>query len=202
MVGEKNDSLEKQCEGLYSNLFVLLGYTDEQAREKVRNVIAECKAEAKKDGWEKLTDNYGDWLLENAKLGNIMAIKIVEKARRNGAKDEDIRNYWNMKEWERRLVIWYDNIYRIAGYEKLVNEGLSEDLAVKKLNRSFPYYGDPDDTSKCSGEDRPLPYEIKDRVNSYMIKCGFSNIEEIEVKLGNYSSMNAFIMEEMMKGVL
>jgi len=156
----------------------------------------------KSGGLEKRPEKFGNWLLENAKLGNTMAIKIVEKARRNGVRDEDISNYWNMKEWERRLLIWYDNIFRIAGYEKFLNEGLSEDLAVKKLNKSFPYYGDPDDSSKCSGEDRPLPYEIKDRVNSYMIKCGFSNFEEIEAKLRNYSSVNAFIRAEMRKGAL
>jgi hypothetical protein len=202
MVGEKNGSLEKQCEELYSNFFVSIGYTEEQAREEVRNVIAECKAKAKKDGWEKLPDKFGDWLLENAKLGNILAVKIVEKARRNSAKDEDISNYWNMKEWERRLMIWHDNMFRHAAFNKLEDEGLSEDLAIKKLNKSFPYYGDPDDTTICSGEDRPLPFEIKYRVNSYMEKCGFSNLEEIEAKLRNYSSVNAFIREEMMKGVL
>lgn len=199
---EKNDSLEKQCEELYSNFFVSIGYTEKRARKEIRKVIAECKAEAKKDGWEKLPDKYGDWLLENAKLGNILAVKIVEKARLNGAKDEDIRNYWNMKEWERRLMIWYDNMFRLPAFYKLEDEGLSEVLAVKKLNKSFPYYGDPDDTTICSGEDRPLPYEIKDRVNSYMEKCGFSNFGEIEAKSRNYSSMNAFIREEMMKGVL
>ena len=202
MASETDSSLEKQCEELYASLFISFGYTDERAREEVRKVIAECKAQAKAEGWEKRPEKFGNWLLENAKLGNTMAIKIVEKARRNGVRDEDISNYWNMKEWERRLLIWYDNIFRIAGYEKFLNEGLSEDLAVKKLNKSFPYYGDPDDSSKCSGEDRPLPYEIKDRVNSYMIKCGFSNFEEIEAKLRNYSSVNAFIRAEMRKGAL
>jgi hypothetical protein len=73
------------------------------------------------------------------------------------------------------MIISCDNIFRIAGYEKLVDEGLSKDLAVKKLNKSFPYYGDPDDTTICSGEDRPLPYEIKDRANSYMIRCNNNN---------------------------
>lgn len=201
MAEEEYGPLEKQAVEIYRRLFPW-EESEESAKAMAREIIAKCKAEAKADGWDKVPDRFGDWLLEHAESGNNLLTKIIENARKDGARDEDIRNYWNMKEWERRLITFCDNYFRSAAYLKMKDEGLPEELILKNINKAYPFYGDPDDTSKCSDQDRPLPFEIKDRVNSYLMNCGFSSFVELELKLSSNSSVNAFIREEIRKGLM
>ncbi|HCS48868.1 MAG TPA: hypothetical protein DIW61_11670 [Candidatus Aminicenantes bacterium] len=201
-MGKEDDVLERQAAELYHNFFVMLGYSVSQAREEIKRAVDRCKAEAKANGFDILPENFGDRLIEPFSSKTPLMIRIVDKARRNGATDRDIRRYWNLREWERRLMIWYDNVYRVAAHEKMIAEGLSKEQSQRKLNKSFPYYGDPDDESICQGNDRPLPYEIKDRVNSYMIEKRLTGLEEVERRLEGYSSVNAFLREQMKKGSL
>lgn len=197
MSEKSNQDLEKEIEELYSSFLLQIGYSLEQAKEEIRKVIQDCKEEAKKDGWNNVPKDFGEWVINNYRLGNPRAKKIVEKARKDGATDEEIRKYWNLNEWERRLMIWYDNIFRTAAYEKAKDEGLSPDKALIEVNKSISFFGDPDDTSKLSGDDRPLPFELKDRVNAYMMKYGYSLNHKISNK---YTTMNAFIRSEIKKG--
>lgn len=197
MSEKSNQDLEKEIEELYCSLLLQIGYSLEQAIKEIRKVIQDCKEEAKKDGWNTVSKDFGDWVINNYRLGNPLAKKIVEKARKDSATEEDIKKYWNLNEWERRLMIWYDNIFRIAAYEKAKDEDLSPEKALIRVNKGSPRYGDPDDTSKLSGDDRPLPFELKDRVNAYIMKHGYSLDHEI---LDKYTTMNAYIRSEIKKG--
>ena len=61
-------------------------------------------------------------------------------------------------------MISIDNIFRTASFLKLKDEGLSPDEAAERVRKSFPMYGNPEDTSKLSGADRLIPNELRDRV--------------------------------------
>ena len=43
--------------------------------------------------------------------------------------------------------------------------GEDKNEAAAHVRKIHPMYGDPDDTRHTAGDDRPLPYELKDRVN-------------------------------------
>lgn len=134
-------------------------------KETVEAIIKSCQEESQKEGTDRFPENFGNILIEDADCGIPYAKNIVETARREGATDEDIKNYWNLSDLEKRLMTAVDNIYRSAGYFKKKDKGLPNKEAVIELNRFFPHYGNPNDTSKFSGENRPLPFELKDRVN-------------------------------------
>ena len=75
-----SEILEEELVEFYCNLFPWTS-SQENARAMVRDAIAQYKAEIKADGRDKLPDNFGDLLLEQAKLGPNWARKLVEKAK-------------------------------------------------------------------------------------------------------------------------
>lgn len=185
---------------LYVQLFSAAGFPSEMMnKETVEAIIKSCQEESREEGTDRFPENFGNILIEDADRGIPYAKNIVETARKEGATDEDIIKYWNLSDLERRLMTAVDNIYRGAGYYKKKDEGLPNKESVIKLNESFPFYGDPNDTSKFSGENRPLPFELKDRINIYCEKHGISLNEE---KIKGYESMNAFLRSEIKKGYI
>lgn len=63
-----------------------------------------------------------------------------------------------------------DNVARGALFIKAMRETGDDDAAAAQtVFKSHPRYGDPQDTTDASGEDRPLPIVLKDRVNRYAI---------------------------------
>jgi hypothetical protein len=63
----------------------------------------------------------------------------------------------------------------------------------------FPMYGDPNDTTSTAGEDRPLPHELRGRIDEYRKKHG---AEAIQTWSDNHSTFNAFVRAELRKGRL
>ncbi len=185
---------------LYVQLFSAAGFPSEMmSRETVKSMIKTFQEESEEKGTDRFPENFGNILIEDADRGIPYAKNIVDTARREGATDEDIIKYWNLSDLERRLMTAVDNIYRGAGYYKKKDEGLPNKEAVIELNRFFPLFGDPNDTSKFSGDNRPLPFELKDRINIYCEKHGVYLNEE---KIKGYESMNAFLRSELKKGKL
>lgn len=193
--------LEKELEDMYSAYLVQLpmGMTAEEARTSVRDAIKGCKEQAIKEGTANWSENMGDLLLEAAQVGHEKYKKIVEKARGEGATDEDIREFWNLSDLQRRMVMWSENVFRYSNFLSFRDQGLSADEAMAETRRMFPMYGDPDDTTHTSGDDRPLPHELRGRVDGYRQKIGAVLIRE---KVKGFTTYNAFVREEIRMGNL
>lgn len=196
MTDQKNIN---DLEELYVQLFSASGFPFEMSRETIKAMIKTCQEESQKEGTDRFPENFGNILIEDTNRGIPYAKNLVDTARKEGATDEDITKYWNLSDLERRVMTGIDNIFRIAAYNKNKDEGLPNKEAVIKLNKSFPFYGNPNDTSKSSGDNRPLPFELKDRINIYLEKNGYSLNEE---KIKGYDSMNAFLRSEFKKGCI
>jgi len=198
--------IEKELEEMYSQMLSQLptGMTLELARREVRKAIELCKEQAIKEDTVDLLNNYGDLLIRAAGSGDLNAKKIVDKAHKEGATDEDIREFWNLNDLQRRMVMWSENVHRVAMVSSLWKPGLSEDeeeKAAAKLRKTFPMYGNPDNTRVTSGDDRPLPHELRGRVDRWRIKMINEDSEEkIKEKLNKYSTFNAMVRDEIRKG--
>jgi len=201
-------NIERDLEEMYSEMLSRLptGMTFEQARKEVKKAIQLCKEQAKKEGTSDLPDNYGDLLVRAAESGELTAKRIVDKARGEGATDEDIREFWNLNDLQRRMIIWSENLHRTAMAMSLWKPGLAKDEEEKvaaTIWKTFPKYGDPDDTSITSSDDRPLPHELRGRVDIWRIKIISEEGEDrIREKIRKYSTFNALIREEIRKGNL
>jgi len=198
-----SSSIEKQLEEKYVPMLqTMLGMSLPQAVYFFNTLLEQAKREAQKEGTLDLPLNFGDILLKKEATDEKIR-SILAKKRKEGVKDEDIRWWWNMHDLERRMMLKIDDIFRLALFAKLVEEdGLTKEEAAKRVRKLFPIFGDPDDTTHSSGDDRPLPYELKDRINNYTMKRSMLDPERYKKEIEESSSFNALIRKEIRKGNL
>jgi Dihydroxyacid dehydratase/phosphogluconate dehydratase len=141
-----------------------------------------------------------DFLLERESSDEKIKSSLAKK-RKEGVRDEDIQWWFNMDDLERRILLKLDDVTRHALFTKLREEdGLSEGEAAKGVRKSYPVFGDPDDTTVATGEDRPLPYELKDRIRSFVKKRMQRDPEAFKKEIKGSSSFNALIRREVKEG--
>ena len=61
-------------------------------------------------------------------------------------------------------------------------------------------YGEPDDTTHTVGDDRPLPEELKDRINIYIIKRPSTDQDKYKKEIEESSTLNALLRKEIKIG--
>jgi hypothetical protein len=197
--GSSSD-IEKKLEALYVPEFQKTkGMTLTQAKSTFRDLIKKVKKESLKEGTSKFPQNFGDILLEEEST-NPHYKSLLTKKRNQGVIDEDIRWWWNMHDLEKRMMTEDDNLSGFALFLKLREDGLNEEEAGKRVKKIRPIFGDPDDTSTSTGEDRPLPWELKNRINIYIQNRSQTNKEKFKNEIAESSSFNALIRKEMKNG--
>ena len=160
--------VEAELEKLYSKAYASYsGQSIPEAKRTVRKAIRACREQAHQEGTDKLPDNFGTLLVTKSKELHAMGFAILENARLDGACDEDIEEWWNLHDLQRRMVIWHENVLRYADFLSFREEGLNADEAMARVRAIFPMYGDPNDTAHTSGGDRPLRHELRGRVDRY-----------------------------------
>lgn len=194
-------NIEKQLEKQYIAMFEMMdGMSPSQAKKQARCMLKEAKEESENEGTINLPQNFGDILLEK-ELTDEKTKSMLAKLRSDGVRDEDIRWWWNMHDLERRMMQHADFISRFTLFLKLREEdGLNEEEAAKRVGKSFPIFGDPDDITLSTGEDRPLPYELKDRINIYVEKRSQTDPKQFKREIELSSSFNALVRKEIEKG--
>jgi hypothetical protein len=186
--GSKKTEIEKFLEDFYIKNY--------KSRKLIQDAIAECKTESKQEGTDNLPENYGDYLIEQAKAGDEKSKKFVEKALLGDATEDDIRQWWNLNDLERRMLKWEDNSARGAAFLIFKDEGLSFEDSIIKVRKTYPIYGDPSDESNTQSNDRPLPSELHMRINRMTTELTLSYFQQYSK---DYNSMNAFIRAELRK---
>jgi hypothetical protein len=198
--GSSSD-IEKQLEDLYVSVIQSkMGMSPLQAKSTFHTLFQRAKEESLKEGTLNLPQNFGDILLEKESTDEKIKLMLVRK-RNEGVKDEDIRWWWNMHDLERRMMLKIDELSKIAVYKKLrERDDLSEDEATKRVGKSFPIFGELDDTAQSKGDNKPLPYELKDRINIYVEKRSQTDSEKFKKEIEELSNFNALIRKEIKKG--
>lgn len=193
---------ERQLEKEYILMLQQIGMSSSQAVSTVHEMLDQAKKESRQEKMSDLPQKFGIFLLEN-EVTNDKIKKMLAKRRKEGVKDEDIRWWWNMHDLERRMMLKFDDISRLSLYKSLREEdGFNENEAAKEVKKWFPIYGDPDDTTHDIGDDRPLPEELKNRINIYIEKMYAIDPEKYKQKIINYSSFNALVRYEIRDGKL
>jgi len=198
--------IESELARLYTEMLTLnCGISNHAARKEVLRALTMCKARARKEGTGALGPGFGDFILLDAQnegttdAEHSFAVGVVTKARNEGGNDEDIREWWNLHDIQRRMVLWSEEVFRYAVFKSLLEQGLSADEAMQQVRRGFPMYGDPTDTTHTRGDDRPLPHELRGRVDRYREKWAAAVIEQ---RSAGYPSYNALVRAELRRGSL
>jgi len=191
---------KKHIEDRYVFIFQeIVGMSPSQAKSVFHNIVQEAKKESLKEYSSGLSENVGDFILAK-ELSDEKIRSIVAKKRNEGVRDQDIRWWFNMRDLEIRILLKVDDISIHSLFDKLREHGLSEDDAAKEIRKRYPLFGDPDDTSQSTGEDRPLPYELKNRINIFVQKRLQKDPETFKNEIEGSSTFNALVREEVKKG--
>jgi len=198
-MGLFSDSIEKELFQMYVQSFIGMGMSRREAAPIVKGMLKMAKENSIKEKTYNLPPNFGNYIVENYE--EYPEIKVlIEKARKEGATDEDIRGWWNLHDLERHMVQQFDNHCRMVGWINSLKKGISEDEAANEMRKFSPIFGDPEDTSHTNGDDRPLPYELKDRVNIYIKNRVKQDPNKYKNVIENSSTLNALIKKEIRAG--
>ena len=135
----------------------------------------------------------------------------MDSARREGATDDDIEEWWDFPEKFRQKTTVRENAFRLTIYRKLIEEGKSEDEAAVAVKNIFPIYGrtgveeeETRDAQACNGlglteKSRMLPPELRGRIDIYRETNGARKILDL---VEEYESYNAFLRDKIKEGEL
>jgi hypothetical protein len=107
-------NIKNELEKEYIPIFEMaMGMSHSEAKKTFNDMYNQVAEESKKEGTINLPRNYGDELL--AKENSDEKIKkMLAKRRKEGVTDEDIKWWWNMHDYERRMMLKVDELNRIA----------------------------------------------------------------------------------------
>lgn len=207
---------EKQLENLYVDIIRM--FYKEAPLYEIRKIVKKLLKNAKRACIEQESLNlpmkYGDILLEKESTDERVKETLAKK-RKEGVRDEDIRFWWNLPDLERSMVVQADSVIRMEPFVISIGKGMDKYEAAAEVRKIHPIYEDHDykylikeqksafqfrSLTNTTGEDRPLPYELKNRINKYIEKMLRENIEELKKDMENFSTFNALVREEIRKG--
>jgi len=195
--------IEKGLEPQYVSFFQeSMNMPEEIAREIFKAFSQDLKDAAHREGTDQLPESFGEILLEreqtDEKVRNAFAPKRAE-----GVTDEDIAFWWNMHDLERRMICKVDEMNRILLFEKLVqSSSATEPEAARMVAKRFPIYGDPEHLILDTEDDRPLPFELKWRVNRFITEKTTTDPDEFREEVEASTSMNALLRTALRQGKL
>jgi hypothetical protein len=195
--------VEKRLEPQYiSFLQESMSMPEEVAREIFRSFVEQQKEAAHAEGTDWLPESFGEILLEREQTDEEVKNAFAHK-RAEGVNDEDIIFWWNMHDLERRLICKVDEMNRILLFEKLVHgNGIAEPEAARMVAKHFPIYGDPNHLVLDDEDDRPLPFELKWRVNYYMTEKANADPDAFHQEVETSTSLNAVLRKALREGKL
>jgi len=192
----KYNDKERELLDLYTQEFQKMGIPEPS--RMAEGLLDEAIKEAKKI---ELPPNAGDKILEKEK-NDEKTHQVLEKKRREGVRDEDIKWWWNLDDVERTMMLKVDEFHRLTLHIKCREDGLSLEQTAEQVRKHHPIYGNPEDVAHTQGEDRPIPEELKDRINIYVIKRFTENPEKFKKEMERFSTFNALIRKEVRSGNL
>jgi len=195
--------MEKRLEPEYVSFFQeSMGMPVEVAREVFKAFAEDQKEAALREGTDRLPESFGDILLEREQTDEQVRAAFAPK-RAEGVSDEDIAFWWNMHDLERRMICKVDEMNRVLLFEKLVQgEGITELEAARAVARHFPVYGDPAHLVLETEDDRPLPFELKWRVNRYIAEKTKTDPEGFAKEAESATSLNALLRKAIRQNEL
>lgn len=190
-------SIDKRLEREFVPMLqTTMGLPPSEARKKFHEMLSRTKQAAHAEGTTALPERYGDLMLQQEPSHeNVKA--LLAKARKDGATDADIRHWWNMHDLERRMIMELDALVRMSRYVSLRQKGMQADEATLLLKQFHAHYGDPDDSKFDAGDDRLLPYELRDRIKRWNSKQANASGN---LNLGELRTFNALVRREIRQG--
>jgi hypothetical protein len=193
---------ELQLEESYAKMYQhFLGMSMNDFRVAARDLISAAKKELKRSGTDKAPHRRGDQLLADESTDPSIRENFA-KIRTEGVTDEDIRWFYDLPPIERVVLEMIDQEIQMAHLLSNLDKGMTEQEAGASVRKYHPIYGDPMNTTYTTGDDRPLPPELFNRVNNYRWERIHKDPDQYKRDLQQFSTFNALIRQEIRNGRL
>ncbi len=171
------NQIEQGLLDIYSLMLTASGIDKEEAKKMIEDMLNTAIEQSKKGGNYFLPQNLGSIIVGEAETDDQGIQKYTQALRERMPQNEgisldDIRMWWNLNDVERRMIQMQDMATKSTAMFGFLKSGMasSPEQAIAMVCKIHPVYGNPNDNSQSSGDDRPLPYELKDRINIYIQK--------------------------------
>jgi hypothetical protein len=192
-------TIEDKLRAQYVPMFLGMGMSSREAERAFADRFRQVKEDHAREGADSEPRDYGGVLLSRESSDEATR-SALDRKRAEGVRDADIRWWWNLHYFERQMMIRDDEANRMAGFLGLLRQGLPPEQAADRVRKFHVCYGDPADSSQGTGEDRALPIELKDRINTYMERRSRADPERFRLELLSMSSINALLHAELRRG--
>lgn len=181
-----NKRHELELEEDYTRCFEALGgMSPTDARKCVRNLIQRAKEQSTlayaTDSPETRGNN-----LPNDRI-------LLERLHGEGVSEADIRWWWGLPDLDRRMFLLTDDFFRMTYAFTQIENGASVEQAAIATRKAFPIYETGAASKSESFDDRPLPCEIRARVNHHREAQNASSHLAFKAELDKFSSFNAYV---------
>ena len=163
-----------------------------EARSNFKEEMAFVKGIIAERGMFVVSEEYGSFLINN-RHSNPKIEAHLAKIETEGVREADILWLWNMSNLERLFMIRTTECIVGAKWLELRQQGMTADQAQHRSRQLNPVFGDPDDGSIASGVDRPLPVELKDRINIFIERRHREDSPKFRALMDRSSSFNAIV---------
>lgn len=194
--------LERRLESIYVPLYqCVMGMSRPEAKANFDQELAWAKGEVARGGDFVVPERFGSHLIANRhkdpKIGAFLARIGAE-----GVRDKDVIWFWGMHNLDRVLMMRTFALHVGACILSGLRQGMTQEQAHTQARQIHPLYGNPEDTSVARGENRPIPVELKDRVDIYIEKRAKENFDHYRADMEGASSFNALVRRELRSGRL
>jgi hypothetical protein len=200
LFGVFKDQLERQLEQVYIPIYRGMGMSEHEARGTFKVWLTDAKEQVAKGNRFVARDNFGSDLLRLEATDPEVA-NYLNALRSEGVLDKDILWFWNMPTLARVMLMRNFEWHVGAMYQGQLRQGRSPEQARIEVCRHHAYYGNPGAEGE-KGEDRPIPFELKDRVDTYTMSRQTTDFETFARQMRESSSFNALVRREMRAGRL
>lgn len=143
----------------------------------------------------------GEALLKLELDGSDESLKAyLELVRADGVTDSDIKTWWDMPDSQHRELLNEDKRVLEAVASEYFDDDLLPSECEDRIRKSFALYGDS--SGDVGDLHRPLPVELKPRINAFLASLGPSELVTLRMGAGVFGSMNALLREKIRIGQL
>lgn len=196
LFGFGKSAVEKRLIQEFSTGLRASGCTAAEAKEMANDFLEVARQMVEEQGKEINYESY----MRLAETEDSEKRQLAAK-REDGVTDADLRWWWGMPDIERFMTVVSETNTRVSFLSSKSQEGLSGDDAWAALREALPIYGDPTDTTNTTGDDRPLPDELKDRASRWLWPK-MADRDGFRKRLAEFSTYNALIRHEVRSGNL
>lgn len=192
--------LEEQTNFHITQIGMSAAQAKKMAKEMLEGVVKECKNDKSYYVYKNLGSAVLDDLPIEDEYSQFVAATLrglLQQKRDAGVTDEDIRWWLDMHEVERRMMGRNSDIAQIALFTELSEIGIDDKSAMHEVRKYHPQYGHKEDNEFMKGEDRPLPPELRDRINKYILRRVSLDYRQYEEDIKKSSSFNALVRKEI-----